>query len=113
MCWTLFRDALPKTLRIRGRAELFKVPDRTAYKSGVSERVVAITESSGAKRLALLKRGLSSSYRNCVVCPFTLPPGSFRAELTLYKDHWSTSGPPNLAKGRAEKRSVNQSGAGF
>lgn len=72
MCWTLFRDALPKTLRIRGRAELFKVPDRTAYKSGVSERVVAITESSGAKRLALLKRGLSSSYRNCVVCPFDL-----------------------------------------
>jgi hypothetical protein len=59
-------------LRIRGRAELFKVPDRTAYKSGVSERVVAITESSGTKRLALLKRSLSSSYHNCVVCPFDL-----------------------------------------
>lgn len=55
MCWTLFWDALPKPARMRGMAELSKVPDRTAYKSGVSEGVVAITESSGAKRLALIQ----------------------------------------------------------
>ena len=55
MYWTLFWDALPKLVRMRGTAELSKVPDRTAYKSGVSERAVAIIESSGRKRLAVVQ----------------------------------------------------------